>query len=126
MSKGKNMIKKCTKYEAYSTFASEKDFFAHLQECEDCKKEYEKELRLSVLIQDSAETYKAMTHKNNTKKMMCKIACMLVIFTSFGAYTGFEVKQHQRFSNFVKANTETSIIAQEGLPTDEYGFFDYN
>lgn len=120
------MTEKCTKYEAYSMFASEKDFFDHLQECDDCKKEFEKELRLSALIQDSAPTYRAMVEKNNTKKLMCKIACVLVLFTFFGVFTGFEVKQHQRFDNFVKANTETSVISQDGLPVDDYGFFDYN
>jgi len=26
----------------------------------------------------------------------------------------------------MKSNTETSIIAQEGLPVDDMGFFDYN
>ena len=89
-------------------------------------KEFEKELRLSALIQDSAPTYRAMAKKNNAKKLMCKIACVLVLFTSFGIFTGFEVKQHQRFNNFVKANTETSVISQDGLPVDDYGFFDYN
>lgn len=118
------MTEKCTKYEAYSMFASEKDFFDHLQGCEDCKKEFERELRLSALIQDSAPTYRELCRQKSTKKLMSKIACVLVLFTSFGV--GFEVKQYQRFDNFVKANTEISVISQDGLPVDDYGFFDYN
>lgn len=120
------MTEKCTKYEAYSIFASDKDFFNHLQICDDCKKAFERELRLSALIQDSASTYKVIMNKNNTKKLLCKIACVLVLFVSFSVFTGFEVKQHQRFDKFVKENTETSVIAQDGLPVDDYGFFDYN
>lgn len=120
------MTEKCTKYEAYSMFASEKDFFDHLQECEDCKKEFEKELRLSALIQDCAPTYRELCKQKNTKKLMSKIACVLVLFTSFGVFAGFEVKQYQRFDTFVKANTEISVISQDGLPVDDYGFFDYN
>ena len=41
------MKEKCTKYEALFTFSDEKDFFKHLDECEDCRAEHEKMNKIS-------------------------------------------------------------------------------
>ena len=120
------MDKKCKKYEGLYLFGKDEDFFKHICECEECKREYEKEKRLSELLKDSATTYRLMEKKSNTKRTMYRIACSLVIFSCLGVYTGIEVNEKQKYQQFIKANTETSIIAQDGLPVDEYGFFAYN
>lgn len=123
----KIMDKKCNKYEAYYTFAGEEDFLAHLQECEDCRREYEKEQRLSRLIKESAGTYRRLEQRNNLKKSAVKIACLLFIFATVGIYNGFQVQQNGNYQQFLTATgTDTSVIAQEGLPVDDFGFFDYN
>ena len=52
------MTEKCSKYEAYFTFASEEDFQKHLEECEDCRKEHEKMQKISSLVQEVKPYYK--------------------------------------------------------------------
>lgn len=120
------MENKCNKYEAYFTFSNEEDFQKHLQECEDCRKQFEKEQRLSELIKDSASTYNKLKQKNSLKKSLVKTACALLVFSTLGLYTGINLQEKSEYQKFMTNNTETSIIAQEGLPTDEFGFFDYN
>jgi hypothetical protein len=116
----------CDKYEAYSMFANEEEFIEHLQDCEYCRKEFERELRLSVLIQSSGERYKSLVRRNRLKRMMCKVACILIIFSSIGLYTGLQIREGQRFAQYVRENTNVSIIAENGLPVDDYGFYDYD
>lgn len=123
--KGKQMDKKCNKYEAYFTFASSDEYEKHLLTCEDCKKENIKEEKLSLLIKDSAETYKAIYKKQQAKKTMMKIACSLLLFVSFGTIANFEMTQTNKYKYLTNTNTDISIISEAGLPVDEYGFFDY-
>lgn len=120
------MDKDCKKYEGLYLFGKDEDFFKHINECAECQKEYEKEQRLSELLKDSATTYRLMEKKSNVKKTMYKIACSLVVFSCLGVYTGFEINENHKYQQFIKTNTETSIISQYGLPVDEYGFFAYN
>ena len=120
------MEKKCNKYEAYFTFAGEEDFQAHLAECEDCRQELEKEKRLGDLIREAEPVYNKLKQKRNLRMTGLKTACALLVFASLGLYTGTKINTAQEYQQFMQTNTETSIIADEGLPTDEYGFFDYN
>ncbi|MCR5261565.1 MAG: hypothetical protein K6C94_06965 [Candidatus Gastranaerophilales bacterium] len=120
------MDKKCNKYEAYYTFADEATFSEHLRECEDCRNEFEKEQRLSELIKDASGEYRRLEQKKKTKNALMKTACALLIFSTIGLYSGFQVQKNCKYRQFMKSNTEVSVIAQEGLPVDDMGFFDYN
>lgn len=126
MNKEKDMDKKCNKYEGLFTFGTEEDFLKHLSECENCQKEHEKALKLSSLIKESANEYRRLEKKSSLKKTMCKIACTLVVVSSLGIYAGIEINENHRYQSFINSETETSIIAQEGLPVDDMGFFKYN
>lgn len=118
------MKEKCNKYEAYFTFASKEDFEKHLQECPDCQAIQEQEDKLSFLIKDSANVYKSMKAEKNKKSFMKKAACILSFFIFFGTYSCFQI--HNQINTPIKmTETETSIIAEQGLPVDEYGFFAY-
>ena len=46
------MKEKCTKYEALFTFRSNEELEQHIQECEDCKLEHEKMLKVSELLKE--------------------------------------------------------------------------
>lgn len=119
------MDKKCNKYEAYFTFATQADYDKHLNDCKDCMLKKIKEDKLSLLIKDSAETYKILSRKQKTKIAMYKIACSLLLFGFLGTFTGFKAIQMYKYQQFMNTGTEISIISEEGLPVDEYGFFDY-
>ena len=119
------MDKKCNKYEAYFTFASKDDFDAHISNCKECMQEKIKQEKLSFLIKDSSETYKLLSSKQKTQKTLIKIACSLLLFVSFGTFAGIEMYETHTYQTFVNSS-ETSVIFQQGLPIDDYGFFDYH
>ena len=52
------MKEKCTKYEALFTFRSQEELEQHIQECEDCRLEHEKMLKVSELLQEVKPYYK--------------------------------------------------------------------
>ncbi|MBQ2643955.1 hypothetical protein IJG14_00100 [bacterium] len=120
------MNKKCNKYEAYFMFADEYSFNEHLKECSYCRGEYEKEQKLSKLIKDSYPEYLALKQKKRVKNILYKTACIFFICLTLGVYSGFKINQNSKYQQFLKANTEVSVITQYGLPVDECGFFDYN
>ena len=62
--------KKCDKYEALFVFQGEDALHKHLEECEECKKEYEKQLKISALVKEVAPEYLAKRH--NKKKTAIK------------------------------------------------------
>lgn len=121
------MNEKCNKYEGYFLFSDEKTLEEHIKECPDCQKERLKEEKLSELLKDSKYEYKNLL-KRNLNKAYAKIACMLLLFIGFGTMTSFNIYNHNGFGNTQSyiSEEDSSVIANSGLPTDEYGFFDYN
>lgn len=120
------MKEKCNKYEAYFTFASKEDFEKHLQECPDCQAIREQEDKLSLLIKDSAKVYKSLKAEKSKKSFIKKAMCILSFFIFFGTYSCFQI--YNQVNTPIKMSayeTESSIIAEQGLPVDEYGFFAY-
>lgn len=118
------MNEKCNKYETFFTFASENDYKQHILECKDCQEQLNKEKKLSFLIKDSADTYKTLI-KRKRKQSLVKAACALLLFVSVGTFAGFEYTEHAKYQKFMSSTGETSSIYMDGLPVDEYGFFDY-
>lgn len=120
------MKDKCNKYEGYFLFSDEKTLDEHIKNCPDCQREREKEERLSALIKNSESEYKKLV-KQNLNKAYAKIACMLLLFAGIGTTTGYNL---YKSSNIINPNSYNSayisVIENSGLPTDEYGFFDYN
>jgi len=107
------MDKKCTKFEALFTFASEEDFFAHIKQCPDCASEYEKMQKVSSLVQEVRPHYQ----KKAKNRQIYKIACTL-LFLVFGSLS------------FMFMNTDVTdtlkygaVLSAEdlGLPVDSYG-----
>ena len=120
------MENKCNKYEGYFLFSDEKALDEHIKTCPDCQKERAKEERLSELLKDSRFEYKRLV-KRNLNKSYAKVACMLFLFLGIGTTTTFNLYNSSDFGITKAYNTQySSVIENSGLPTDEYGFFDYN
>ncbi len=121
------MNKKCSKYEGYFLFSDEKTLEEHLKECPECRNEREKEEKLSLLLKDSKWEYKRLL-KKRLSKSYAKIACVLVLFAGLSTTTGYNIYNHNHFLNKTVYNSADylSVTDSSGLPTDEYGFFDYN
>ena len=109
------MTEKCSKYEAYFTFASEEDFQKHLEECEDCRKEHEKMQKISSLVQEVKPYYK----KKRQSSKVFKIACSLLLFVVLGTGIGI-MNFNTDISDTLRYGT--TLSAEDlGLPVDSYG-----
>ena len=109
------MTEKCSKYEAYFTFASEEDFQKHLEECEDCRKEHEKMQKISSLVQEVKPYYK----KKRQSSKAFKIACSLLLFVFLGTGIGI-MNFNTDISDTLRYGT--TLSAEDlGLPVDSYG-----
>lgn len=118
-------MKKCDKYERMYTFLPEDEFLRHVESCPDCKAQYERERALSAIIRDAAPYYRKVEAHKRRRGMFVKTACLFLLFTAIGTYTGVEVKTHHDNVAVIREFSADSVITQEGLPTDKYGFFDY-
>ncbi len=114
-----NKDNKCNKYEGFFVFQNEENFNEHINNCEVCKKEHEKYLKISSLVKEIAPKY---LERENHKKMMKsaqRLACCLVAFLGLSVFTGYKL-----YDNYVyTVNLEQeSTVSEIGLPVDEYGF----
>lgn len=111
--RGKNMNNKCEKFEALFTFGNEEDLLKHIEECEDCREEYEQMNKVSALIKEVKPHYK------KTRFTAVRVACALFLIVLCG-------------TTFQYANNNYSIVdtikygqqftAEDlGFATDDYG-----
>ena len=109
------MNKKCSKYEALFTFRTEEELNEHINQCEDCRAEHEKMLRVSELIQE-AKPYFRERRKNIAK---LKAACALFVIMLSGTTLGV-LNLNTDISDTLKYGTTLSS-EDLGLPVDSYG-----
>lgn len=109
------MKEKCTKYEALFTFRSNEELEQHIQECEDCKLEHEKMLKVSELLKEVKPYYKEK--RGNLAKI--KVACALFLLMTSGTTLGL-INYNTDISDTIKYGT--TLSAEDlGLPVDTYG-----
>lgn len=109
------MKEKCTKYEALFTFRSEEELQEHIKECEDCRLEHERMLKVSELIKE-AKPYIKEKRKNKAK---IKAACALFMLMVSGTTLGL-INFNPEISDTLKYGT--TLSAEDlGLPVDSYG-----
>lgn len=109
------MKEKCTKYEALFTFRSEEELNQHIAECEDCKLEHEKMIKISELIKEVKPYYREK--RKNLAKI--KIACALCMIMLSGTTLGV-INLNTDISDTLKYGTTLSS-EDLGLPVDSYG-----
>lgn len=109
------MKNKCTKFEGLFTFGTEEDLLKHIEECDDCKHEYEKMQKISSLVQEVRPYYR----KKRKNSKMLKIACSLLLFAFLGTGVGL-VSFNTDISDTLKYGT--TLSAEDlGFPVDSYG-----
>ena len=111
------MNKKCSKYEALFTFATQEELDKHLAECEECRLEQEKMDKVSDLISEVKFYYKS---KEKSKKIKLRAVCAAIFLIFFGATFGvicndFELQDALTYQ-------EENLSAEDlGFPVDSYG-----
>ena len=109
------MKEKCTKYEALFTFRSNEELEQHIQECENCKLEHEKMLKVSELLKEVKPYYKEK--RKNLAKI--KVACALFLLMTSGTTLGL-INYNTDISDTIKYGS--TLSAEDlGLPVDAYG-----
>lgn len=120
------MVEKCNKYESLFIFGSEEDLQTHLKTCSDCKQEHEKMQNVSQLVKEIAP----FVGKKSSSKLLIKVAAGFVVLSlSFltiylNQMNTKELYKSEQASVKEKSSVsykDNSVIAQMGLPTDEYG-----
>lgn len=112
------------KYKALFVFGSEEELKAEVENNEEFQKFVEKEAKLSELLREAAPFIEKREQKETFRKSVLKVACALfaVVFIGIGTmfYNGVNT------TDLAYENSSlNSIIDSYGLPTDDYGFFDY-
>ena len=111
---------KCDKFEALFVFNDDKAFLNHLDECPDCKKEYEKHIKISQLVKEVAPVYLGKKRKEK-QSVIKKLACCFVFLAGLSAFGGYKYFDEY---NYLNSLDEDSYISTMGLPVDEYGFLE--
>lgn len=113
---------KCNKYEAFFVFNDEKAFLEHIENCPDCKAEYEKYLKVSELVKEVGVEYLKRQERNKKKTLIFKqVACFLVLIAGLSGFMGYRIYDD---NSFQIGSADESYIYAMGLPTDEYGFLE--
>ncbi len=108
------MAQECDKYEAFFVFAEEEEFKNHIENCESCRKEHQKMLKISSLVKEVKSSYL----NNEGKKAVAKLtAVMFLLLFCTGFVTVILYDREYRDLAIV----QESNVAQLGLPVDEYG-----
>ena len=109
------MTNKCTKYETLFTFADEKTFLEHIENCPDCKAEHERMQKVSELIRN-AKPYFIQKRRNFAKvKAACAIFVMFLSATTLGV-----INLNTDISDTIRYGT--TLSAEDlGIPVDSYG-----
>ena len=115
------MAQKCSKYESLFIFGNDEDLNEHLESCQECRLEHQKMQQVALMMK---EVKPFISRESFYRRHLSKIAACF-IFVSIGFYGAAQYSTHTISSqddlNLVKGN---SIIAQMGLPADEYGLLD--
>lgn len=109
------MDNKCSKYESLFIFSDEETLKKHLEECEECRIEYEKQQKVSSLLDEVKMYY----HSKNRRRSRIQAAC-IAIFMMFStlslglAITNDDLMDEIRYG-------ETLTAEDLGFPVDSYG-----
>lgn len=105
----------CKKYEGLFTFADEKDFLAHIEECPNCKAEHERMQRVSDLIQEVAPQIKAKRREFAKVKLACTSFGIVFCLLTLGV-----VNLNPDVHDMIMYG-QTMSVEDYGFPVDSYG-----
>jgi len=106
---------KCTKYEGLFTFADEKEFLAHIENCESCRAEHERMQKVSDLIQEVAPRLWQKRRDFAKLKLACASFGIAFCLLSLGV-----INLNQDVHDMIMYG-QTMTIEDYGFPVDSYG-----
>ncbi len=110
------MKKKCDKFESLFIFSDEETLKSHIEECEDCREEFETMNKVSELIQEVKPHY---LNKRKNRFDAVRIACAMFVFV-IGGLTFHIADMNYGIVDTVRYGTQ--FTAEDlGFQTDDYG-----
>ena len=110
------MKDKCQKYEGLFVFSDEATLKSHLENCEDCRAEHEKMLRISDILQEVKPHFLAKRKRLAQLKIACAISFMFLSGTIMGLINfNPDISETIRYGSVLEAE-------DYGFPVDDYGF----
>lgn len=117
------MKKKCDKYEGFFVFGTEEMLREHLAICADCREEHEKINKTASIVKEVAPYY-TNYRKNTINSNLLKTAAGVVIMSlafSVLYFNNYLPDTNAKKYNISKVSQNDSVIAEMGLPADDYG-----
>ena len=110
------MKDKCTKFEGLFVFQDEEALLNHIAECEDCRAEYEKQQKVSALIDEVKPYYKM---RKEQRSRFTKVACAAIFLFVSSLSLGLALTNEDLTDTLKYGNT---LSAEDlGFPVDSYG-----
>lgn len=111
------MENKCSKFEELFVSASEEELKKHVQECEECRKEYEAQQKVSSLL-DEVKMYYYSKQKKRIARLRAACAVMFMVF-SLASVGGFALTNDDVLDTLKYGDT---LSAEDlGFPVDSDG-----
>ena len=112
------MNNKCSKFEElFISSSDDAELEKHIQECEDCRKEYKSQKKVSLLL-DEVKMYYYAKRKKQTQRLRAACAVMFMVF-SLASVTGWALNDDDILDTLKYGN---SLSAEDlGFPVDSYG-----
>ena len=112
------MENKCSKYEElFVSNSSDEELEKHVQECEECRREYEEQQKVSSML-DEVKMYYYSKRKNHTARLRAACAAAFLIF-SLVSVTGWAINDDDILDTLKYGD---SLTAEDlGFPVDSYG-----
>ena len=111
------MNEKCSKFEELFVSSSEEELKKHIQECEYCREEYEKQQQVSSLL-DEVKMYYYAKKKQRIVRLRAVAAVMFLVF-SIISVTGWALNDDDLMDTLKYGDT---LSAEDlGFPVDSDG-----
>ena len=111
------MNKKCSKYEELFVSSSREELDKHIQECEDCRAEYEAQQKVSSML-DEVKMYYYAKRKKRIASLRAACAVMFMVF-SLASVTGWVINDDDIMDTLKYGDT---LSAEDlGFPVDSDG-----
>ena len=111
------MNKKCSKYEELFVSSSQEELDKHIQECEDCRAEYEAQLKVSSML-DEVKMYYYAKRTKRIANLRAACAVMFMVF-SLASVTGWVINDDDIMDTLKYGDT---LSAEDlGFPVDSDG-----
>lgn len=105
----------CKKYEGLFTFADEKEFLSHIENCPDCRAEHERMQKVSALIREVAPQIKEKRREFAKVKLACASFGIIFCFMTLGV-----INLNQDVHDIIMYG-QTMSVEDYGFPVDSYG-----